>query len=112
MLSLEEILHPEVCRFVEEKYAHVVQEQKYPLFIVEFPLLYEIQYADWFDQVILISADTGIRKERFLKNWRFGHQFRSSVCTLFFFRRKILRADVVIENNGTKEEFRRKVNNV
>lgn len=110
LLSLEKILHPEVCRFVEERYAQVVQEQKYSLFIVEVPLLYEIQYADWFDRVILISADTGIRKERFLKKTGGSDTSFDLRCARFSaLEEKILRADVVIENNGTKEEFRRKV---
>ncbi|ANG66201.1 dephospho-CoA kinase [Chlamydia gallinacea] len=108
--ALEAILHPEVCRVIEEQYNRVSQEGKYPLFIAEVPLLYEIHYAEWFDRVILIIADRDIRRERFAKKTNYSDSHFYQRCSRFSSEEEKLRhADIVIENNGTKEELRRKV---
>lgn len=102
--ALEAILHPEVCRIIEEKYNQVSSEQKYPLFVVEVPLLYEIGYSAWFDYVILITADESIRRERFTKKTGYSDLHFYQRCARFFSQEeKMVRADIVIENNGSKE---------
>ncbi|EPP36535.1 Dephospho-CoA kinase [Chlamydia avium] len=108
--ALEAILHPEVCRIIEEQYNRISREGKYPLFIAEVPLLYEIQYAEWFDRVILIIADRDIRRERFAKKTNCSDLHFYQRCSRFSSQEEKMRhADIIIENNGTKEELRRKV---
>ncbi|EPP34566.1 dephospho-CoA kinase [Chlamydia ibidis] len=108
--ALEAVLHPEVCRIIEEQYCQVTQEGIYPIFIAEVPLLYEIHYADWFDRVVLITADENIRRDRFIKKTSFSDlQFYQRCARFSAHEEKIMRADIVIENNGTKEDLRHKV---
>ncbi|WP_348663674.1 dephospho-CoA kinase [Chlamydia vaughanii] len=108
--DLEAILHPEVCRIIEEQYSRVAQERKHPLFIAEVPLLYEIHYAGWFDRVILITADENIRRERFTKKTNCSDLNFYQRCARFSSQEeKMMHADIIMENNGTKEELRHKV---
>ncbi|AAP04881.1 dephospho-CoA kinase [Chlamydia caviae] len=108
--ALEAILHPEVRRIIEEQYYQVAKERKHPLFIAEVPLLYEIHYAKWFDRVILITADENIRRERFTKKTNCSDLNFYQRCARFSSNEeKKMHADIVIENNGTKEELRHKV---
>ncbi|AGW37638.1 dephospho-CoA kinase [Chlamydia pecorum PV3056/3] len=108
--GLERILHPEVCRIIEEQYDQAAQSRRYPLFVAEVPLLYEIHYADWFDKVILIAADEDVRRRRFIKKTGFsGENFYQRCARFSDFAEKAAQADIVIENNGSKEEFHQKV---
>ncbi|ANH78410.1 dephospho-CoA kinase [Candidatus Chlamydia sanziniae] len=108
--GLETILHPEVCQVIEEQYCQVVQSGEYPLFVAEVPLLYEIHYAEWFDSVVLITANEDIRRERFIKKTGFSEKDFYKRCSRFSdIGEKLMQADNVIENNGTKEELRHKV---
>lgn len=108
--ALEAILHPEVCRVIDEQYTKVSQLSTYSLFVAEVPLLYEICYADWFDQVILVVADKGVRKERFIKKTGNTDKHFYRRCARFAsHEEKAVLADCVIENNGTKQELYHKV---
>ncbi|WP_201456615.1 dephospho-CoA kinase [Chlamydia sp. 17-3921] len=108
--GLESILHPEVCRIIEEQYNQTAQSKAYPLFVAEVPLLYEIHYAGWFDRVILIAADEDVRRKRFIKKTGFSEENFYQRCSRFSnFNEKAAQADVVIENNGTKKEFHQKI---
>lgn len=108
--ELEAILHPEVCRFISETYSRIVREGHCSLFVVEVPLLYEIDYASWFDQVLLVVADEGVRKERFVeKTKRSELEFYRRCARFSDVEKKKQEADVVIENNGSKEDLRQKI---
>lgn len=108
--ALEAILHPEVCRVIEEQYQKVSQLSTCSLFVAEVPLLYEIRYADWFDRVLLVVADKGVREERFIKKTgNSGKHFYRRCARFVRHEEKVVLADFVIENNGTKQELYHKV---
>lgn len=107
--ALEAILHPEVCRVINEQY-QIVKTQSYSLFVAEVPLLYEIRYADWFDHVLLVTADTSIRRERFIQKKKgSGENFHRRCARFAKHEEKVSLADFVIENNGSKQELYQKV---
>ena len=67
--KLELLLHPLVFNEILSRYDEVVSNPGHPkLFVVEVPLLYEVGWQNWFDEVILVVADETKRKERFLAN--------------------------------------------
>ncbi|AAP98564.1 putative phosphatase/kinase [Chlamydia pneumoniae TW-183] len=108
--GLEAILHPEVCRIIEEQYHQSIQDGNYPLFVAEVPLLYEIHYAKWFDSVILVMANEDIRRERFMKKTGRSSEDFDQRCSRFLnVEEKLAQADVVVENNGTKKELHQKI---
>lgn len=109
LLALEAILHPEVCRLINEHY-QLVKAQPYSLFVAEVPLLYEIRYADWFDHVLLVVADTNIRRERFIQKKKGSKENFHRRCARFIkHEAKAHLADFIIENNGSKQELYQKV---
>ncbi|SPN73731.1 Dephospho-CoA kinase,dephospho-CoA kinase,Dephospho-CoA kinase,dephospho-CoA kinase,Dephospho-CoA kinase [Chlamydia serpentis] len=108
--GLEAILHPEVCRIIEEQYHQSIQYGDYPLFVAEVPLLYEIHYAKWFDVVILIVADEDVRRKRFIEKTGYSSEDFYHRCSRFLnVEEKLTQDNVVIENNGTKEELHQKI---
>ncbi|WP_213318726.1 dephospho-CoA kinase [Chlamydiifrater volucris] len=110
LCELESILHPEICRVIETEYQQVALSGKHPVFVAEVPLLYEISYADKYDSVVLIQADEGIRRDRFLQKMGCSEKEFYQRCSRFFpYEQRAAVADVIIQNNGTIEELRQKV---
>src|SRR5579872_4450591 len=55
--ALEKILHPEVIHRIAEEYEKAVKDGSYTSFVVEIPLLFEIQGESFYDAVIAVLAD-------------------------------------------------------
>ncbi|WP_194845940.1 dephospho-CoA kinase [Candidatus Rhabdochlamydia porcellionis] len=100
--ALEALIHPVVYTEIEKEYQHAKQAGKYPLFIVEIPLLYELFKQDEFDIVITVTADLSICQERFIKQ---THQtireFEQRMAQQIDPQNKAKKSDYVIKNNGS-----------
>jgi len=64
--KLEKLIHPKILKKIEEEYDRI-KDKKYSFFVVEIPLLFEINYQSFFDIVILIVAKDAIAKKRYKK---------------------------------------------
>ena len=90
--SLEKLLHPRVLEEIERKY----QQSSASLFVAEVPLLYESGWETHFDTVILVVSE---KESSFPeREWRF-----------LPLSEKKERADIIIENNGSLEELKKKI---
>lgn len=100
--ALESLIHPVVYAEIEKKYQHARQAGKYPLFIAEIPLLYELFKQNEFDIVITVTADLPICQERFIKQ---THQtireFEQRMAQQIDPKNKAKNSEYVIKNNGS-----------
>ena len=76
--------------------------------VVEMPLLYECGADSWMDAVVFAAADIKKRAERNSKRSWDENEIRRREACLSPREEKILRADIVLVNDGTEEEWRRK----
>jgi dephospho-CoA kinase len=97
--SLEELLHPEVQRAIEEQY-NLILKRSYTLFVVEVPLLFESHLESFYDAKITVIADEKICKDRFLqRTGKTPSEFERRTQRLISEEEKIKMADFIIENN-------------
>lgn len=108
--ALEALIHPVVYTEIEKEYQHAKQSGKYPLFIAEVPLLYELFKQDEFDIVITVTADLPICQERFIKQ---THQtireFEQRMAQQIDPENKAKKSDYVIKNNGSLAQLKDQV---
>jgi dephospho-CoA kinase len=99
--SLEALIHPKVFEEVEKE-AKLAEKRGISLFIVEVPLLFEGDFASYFDKTVAVIADVDIRRDRFFDKSSFDSRNRSQLTD----EQKANLADCVIENNGTLEQLK------
>ncbi len=99
--ALEELLHPRVFEEVVRE-GQLAEEANVSLFVVEVPLLFEANFAFYFDKTVAVVANKALREER-SSDLKFFDQ-RSSFQ--FTDEQKAYLADNVIENNGTLEQLK------
>lgn len=108
--ALEALIHPVVFAEIEKKYQQAKQASKYPLFVAEIPLLYELFKQDDFDIVITVTSDLSICRQRFIKQ---THQtikeFEQRMAQQVSPKQKAKKSDYVIKNNGSLADLRDQV---
>ncbi len=99
--QLESILHPKIFDRLELEVDRAVQDGR-SLFFVEVPLLFESGWRDYFDIVVMVSADDEIRIERLMAR---DHVSREEAQALLQIQLpdcdKIQLSDFIIKNNGS-----------
>ena len=101
LTKLENIIHP----LVKDEILKIFNSD-YEIVFVSVPQLFEAGFEDMFDKIIFVSADEIIRLKRLMKrnnltkgdalkriNAQLPESYKTGKC------------DIVIENNGTKEEL-------
>ena len=110
--SLEEILHPKVVNTIKETYAHMNDSPNYKAFVVEFPLLFEINFDAWFDEIIYVTANTDLCKKRFIQRGFSEEQYESRQNRFLPEKGKITKSNTIIENNGSIENLNNQLANL
>lgn len=105
--KLERLLHPEVEKVIENHY-NQISPKKYPLFVVEIPLLFEAGFQKNYDLTLVVVADEKRCRERFQN----ADEFTRRTERLIPMRKKQELADLVIENNGSLEQLRQNVTKI
>lgn len=73
--------------------------------IVDVPLLFEVGWEDRFDLIVLVYLPKGIQRERLLRrNALTKEEADRRMSAQWPLRRKLKKADFVIDNSGTPEE--------
>lgn len=109
--KLEQILHPEVRKYVDKEYRDYLQQGKTGLFIVEIPLLYEVNQQTNYDKVITVYADDKRCESRYLaKNHMQDYNKRKN--QQLSLEEKIKKADYVIYNQGTISDLKNSVKQI
>jgi dephospho-CoA kinase len=110
--ELNAIVHPEV----ERKRAGLVAEARARgdrVVVCDIPLLFENNLVDGFDRVILVDAPRPLRLERLVRDRGLREtEAMAMIAQQMPADLKRARADFVIDNDGTREELKRKVDDV
>ncbi|NGX56685.1 MAG: Dephospho-CoA kinase [Candidatus Anoxychlamydiales bacterium] len=102
--SLENLIHPKVLDYIEKTYEKISRDKKYKLFVVEMPLIYEMQKENFFDIILVISAKEKIAKERYKES-----DFEIRKNLQMSLNQKEKKATYIIENNSTIKSLENKV---
>lgn len=108
--KLEGILHPKVHAVIQANYKNACQDNDYSLFVAEVPLLYESNAESFYDIVVFVSANHQLCLSRFMnKNGCSQQAFYERVKHFLPEKERRVRANFVIENNGTIKQLREKI---
>ena len=110
--ELNAIVHPEV----ERMRARLVAEARARgdrVVVCDIPLLFEANLVDGFDRVILVDAPRPVRLERLVRDRGLREtEAMAMIAQQMPADLKRARADFVIDNDGTRDELARQVDDV
>lgn len=103
--KLNSLVQPKI-RTAFQKEIDQLLRQNEPLIVLDIPLLYEEKYEDAVDEVMVISVEPAVQKERLLQ--RDSHLTEAEaldrIASQMPLAEKAARADIVIDNNQTVED--------
>ena len=100
---LESIVHPKIRIQIREQMKQLRESAKVETLVLDIPLLFEGEYDQHCDYVIFVDANPDVRQQRAkLRGWADGELNRRESRQLPVEDKK-LRADVVVNNSGSKE---------
>ncbi len=103
--NLEAIVHPEVRRLRDEWTAEQ-REAGAEVVVWEIPLLFETGMEREVDVVVVVDAPAGVRRRRIVEARGLGEDEAAAIMKAQLpASEKRRRADVVVENAGTREEL-------
>ena len=80
------------------------------VFFMDLPLLFELQYEDWFDQIWLVDVTEETQLSRLMtRNALSQVEAEKRIAAQLSLQEKRKRADVLIDNNGSLEETRQQI---
>ena len=76
------------------------------LFFMDIPLLFEQNYASWFDETWLVYVNRGVQLERLMKRDKISKEAAESrLNSQWPLERKMVLASHSLENNGNQEQL-------
>ena len=80
------------------------------IFFMDLPLLFELQYEDWFDQIWLVDVTEETQLSRLMtRNALSQEEAEKRIAAQLSLQEKRKRSDVLIDNNGSLEETRQQI---
>ena len=80
------------------------------IFFMDLPLLFELQYEDWFDQIWLVDVTEKTQLSRLMsRNALSQEEAEKRIAAQLSLLEKRKRADVLIDNNGSLEQTRQQL---
>lgn len=110
--ALNLIVHPEVRRLRDEQVA-AARARNDRVVVCDIPLLYEQAMENEFARVILVDAPQDVRLERLMHDRGLSRDDAMlMIVAQMPAELKRARADIVVENDGTRESLEERVNEV
>jgi dephospho-CoA kinase len=110
--ALNAIVHPEVARLRENLIAQA-RKRRDRVVICDIPLLFERRLTDQFDRILLVDAPRPLRLERLVRDRALSEtEAMDMIAAQMPAELKRARADVVIDNAGTREQLAARVDDV
>ena len=110
--ALNAIVHPEVARLRDSLIAEA-RERRDRVVVCDIPLLFERRLTDEFDRIVLVDAPRPLRLERLVRDRLLNEtEAMEMIAAQMPAELKRARADLVIDNAGTREELEARVNEV
>ena len=105
--KLEDIVHPLIKEELESAFNVYSDED---VLFVSVPLLFEVGWENLFDKIVFIKSDDIIRLNRLIERNGYSKEYaQTRIDSQSAQEEKAKKADYVIENNGSKEEFIAKI---
>lgn len=105
--ELNGIIHPHLWKKMKEEAACAVQEG-HAVIIVDAALIYETGLEKHFDKVIVVNSRMELRIARIQQRDQLTkEEIRNRIESQIPMEEKVLRADIVIDNNGSLDDLRR-----
>jgi len=104
------VIHPLVKRTIIAKMDHIIDSDGNSLVVVEVPLLYEAQWANIFDTVVVVYADYETCLNRLME--RDGVERSAAIKELesqLPLSEKVMKADHVVDNNAMLPDIKNQV---
>ena len=80
------------------------------IFFMDLPLLFELEYDNWFDQIWLVDVTEETQLSRLMaRNALSQEEAEKRIAAQLSLREKRKRADVLIDNNGSLEATRQQI---
>lgn len=98
--KLENLLHPLLIETIEKEYQKVKYDKRYCCFVVEFPLVQEIEQEKNFDFILAVVCDEVLAKQRFTENGFSPLDYEKRMKRQWKLADKAKQADFVIKNDG------------
>lgn len=107
-VALENIVHPEIISLMKKKLAEAQKTSQN--IVMEVPLLFELDLENLFDVTIMVYAESDLKMERLQTRDNVTEKKASTLMGLQMAdEKKIKRSDIVIYNNGSKEQLAKEV---
>ncbi len=106
---LEALIHPAVLQKIEELYSQACQEGIYSSFVVEIPLLFEIEGDKFYDAAVAVLSDEAVASRRFEQAGFQKSEYERRMSRQLKPHQKAARALYTIHNNGSLEDLRKEV---
>ena len=105
--ELENYLHP----LIYNEMLRQINESREKIVFLEIPLLYETNFKDLVDYVIVVYLDEDIQIKRVMKRDNILHdEVVNIIKNQMPLREKVLKADYVIDNSKTVDETNKQLN--
>lgn len=102
---LEAIVHP-VVRRLQDEWTRRQREGGAGMVVWEIPLLFETGIEDEVDVVVVVDAPARVRRRRIVETRGIGDEVAQAIMEAQMAPgEKLRRADIVVENEGTREEL-------
>jgi dephospho-CoA kinase len=106
LIELEEMIHPLVLRDIEDE----ISRLKMDYIVIEIPLLFEANFQDCVDVIVVVACTEDLQIERSQKRDGISEdEVRQRMIRQMPLREKVAQADFVIDNNQGEDETRRQV---
>ncbi len=104
-MIMQPLIREEIWRQVKN-----YQKQQIPYVILDAPLLFEKNYTGECDLVVVVATDHQIQVQRLIKRNGYSQtEAEQRIDSQMPLAKKERLADIVIDNNGSKEELKRQV---
>jgi len=110
---LENIIHPEVRRKCMERVEAIKKMEPNALVVIDVPLLMELGIQKEFDKVIVVYVSEEVQIKRVMERDGGTEEDAKKMIELQMpLKEKLKFADIVINNEGTREETEKQVRNM
>ena len=107
--ELEAIVHPMVKKEILGRIASF-KKNKHQIVIIEVPLLFEVGWDAWMDQVVVVKITKKNQIERAVKSLRCDSKHvLARIQAQMPLSEKVRKADFMIDNSNSRKETRKKV---
>ncbi len=111
--KLEGIIHPQVMRAIKRSVREYRKKRSSPALVLDVPLLFEADAADWIDVLVVVTAPRRMQLSRLKKKYGLTRKdLDLRISAQMDLSAKAALADAVVDNGGSVESTRKQVERI